>query len=213
MGRTARLAAGAFLFLSAGRLIFVYSTTLFAEYSRYTSEPQIYLSPWDDIARFSIIGLVAVPIVLVCGTRLVGRALKSGEWPGSRLAFSADCAWLCAIVSFVQFATVPLLAGNLVNGAKDALMLSALGGGLGAWSGLAISVFVAFPNEHKRTFAFVAVSALMAAVISLWLIVRFQHNDNLQFWVWIVSPPLSVLAGTTAFRMFANRVSTYLGKC
>jgi cytochrome bd-type quinol oxidase subunit 2 len=129
--RIARLVAGVLLLVAAGRLLFVYSTEEFAEYSRHVKQPELYLSPWPDIARFSAIALASVPLVILCSIRLIRANGKSDRSPSS-FSFAADCAGLYCLLSLLQYLIDPNLIDStpttsigFLQNVKDALLLSA----------------------------------------------------------------------------------------
>jgi hypothetical protein len=216
--RIARLVAGTLLLVATGRLISVYSTILFEEFSRNAAQPEIYLSPWDDIARYSAITIASVPLALLCGIRLLRRAYKRIDGPPSLLSFASDCAGMCAVTSFIQFISIPVATRSdplldsvryalTISLLKENLPIAALGGAVGAWSGLIVSRLVIGPDKRRQALGAIATLAILTCLCSTILIVRFApHDDNLQFWMWLLSPLGSAFIGVATVRLRDRRV-------
>jgi hypothetical protein len=202
----ARLTAGALLLLAASRFIFDTFTWLFAEYSRHAAQSEIYLSPWDDIARLSVISLASIPLVLFCGIRLI----RSKADPPSSLAFAADCAGFYCAAAFVQFLLPPMAnpSAPLLDNMRDALGISALAGALGTYSGLAVWALLLRPALRQRAFVSVCMSAVLTTIACGWVLVHFSpNNPNVSFWFWVFNAPVSAFIGAAVFRAYASNVS------
>jgi hypothetical protein len=167
--RVARLTAGALLLLAASRFIFGTFTWLFAEYSRHAAQPQIYLSPWDDIARLSVISLGSIPLVLFCGVRLMRSKAEAAAYLPSSLAFAADCAGFYCAATFVQFLLPPMASPStpLLDNMRDALGISANRGSIRR-------------IQRARCFGLVTASCDAAARIRISMRVRCPDNHCLR---------------------------------
>jgi hypothetical protein len=202
------------LLLAAGRPLYVYSTEEFVEYSRYVKQPEIYLSPWDDIARFSAIALVSVPLVILCSIRLIRRATgKSDPFPSS-FSFAADCAGLYCLISLLQYLIYPNLIDptpkvslGFLQNLDDALLLSNFGGALGVYSGLLVATLVLAPVNRFRALVDIAIAAILTYVVSAYVLARFNPlNPDINFWFWILIVPVSAFVGAAVSRLSSKHV-------
>lgn len=206
--RIARLTASVLLLCAAGRLLFVYSTEEVAEYSRHAKQPEIYLSPWPDIARFSALALASVPLVILCSIRLVRGKTGRGDRAPSSFSFAADCAALYCLLSFLQHLlnptfidSTPITSVGFPQNLKDALLLSNFEGALGAYSGFVVALFLA-PASRFRALVAIAIAAILTYVVSAYVLIQFRPpNPNVSFWFWMLNAPVSAFIGAAVFRL------------
>jgi hypothetical protein len=212
--RIVRLAAGVLLLLAAGRLLFVYLTGELVAYSRYVKQPEIYLSPWPDIARFSAIALASVPLVILCSIRLIRRATRKSDRSPSSFSFAADCGGLYCFLSLLQyliypnfFDPTPKASLGFLQNLNDGLLLSNFGGALGAYSGLVVGALLLAPADPCRALLDIGVAAILSYVVFAYALARFDPlNPDINFWFWILIPPVSAFVGATIFRLSNKRV-------
>jgi hypothetical protein len=202
-GLVGRTAAGAVLIMGAGRLLIVYSAILFAEYEGHAAQPEMYLSAWPDITRYSAIALASVPLALLCAVRLIRRGWEGGDQIPGVFDFVSDCSGLYAVISFLQFIAMPRATGYdpLLESMKDSLILSVIGGAWGAWCTLVVVVFMP-PLNRLRALRSIIILAIFTASLLVSLILKISpNNQNLQFWTWVSSIPTSAFLGASALRL------------